>query len=32
MKYINAAEMNKMSKNFNEKHTKKYVMNELKKI
>ena len=32
MKYTNAAKMNKMSKNFNEKNTKKYVMNELKKI
>lgn len=32
MKYTNAAEMNKMSRNFNEKYTKKYVMNELKRI
>ena len=32
MKYINAAEMNKVSKNFNIKYTKKYVMNELKRI
>ena len=32
MKYLNAAEMNKVSKNFNEKHTKKSVMNEIKRI
>ena len=32
MKYTSAAEMNEVSKNFNIKYTKKYVMNELKRI
>jgi hypothetical protein len=32
MKHLNAEEMNKVSKNFDIKYTKKYVMNELKRI
>jgi hypothetical protein len=32
MKYTNAAEMNQISKNFDKKYTKKFVMNELKEI
>ena len=32
MKYTNAAEMNQISKNFDKKNTKRFVMNELKRI
>ena len=32
MRYLNAAEINKISKNFDEKYTKKYVMKSIKSI